>query len=117
MLTIRKEQMAAFSQVQLKKFEDFVLPHLHKSLRKQAEALGETKLRETIQYGIKRAARFGITSERDVYQYLYLLLAYGRDFDTDTVLGGAGEILRGQMKPGEKIRALHQAAYKHLRRR
>jgi hypothetical protein len=115
MLTIRKEQMAVFSQVQLKKFEDFVLPHLSKSLRKQSEALGEAKLRETIQYGIKRAARFGITSERDVYKYLYLLVAFGRDFDTDKELPGAGEILRSRKRPGEKIRALHQAANKHLR--
>jgi hypothetical protein len=116
MLNIRKEQMAVFSRVQLKKFEDFVLPHLHKSLREQSEALGDAKLRETIQYGIKRAARYGITSERDVYKYLYLLVVYGRDFDTDKELARAGEILRSQMKPSEKIRALHLAAHRHLRR-
>jgi len=116
MLTIRKEQMAVFSQVQLKKFEDFVLPHLSRTLRKQSETLGEAKLREIIQYGIKRAARYDITAERDVYKYLYLLVAFGRDFDTDEKLPGAGEILRSRKRPSEKIRALHQAAHKHLRR-
>lgn len=114
MLTIRKEQMAVFSKAKLKKFEDFVLGHLNKSLPKQSGALGEARLRETIQYGIKRAASYGITAERDVYRYLYLLVAYGRDFDTDVKLPGVGEILRSRKDADGKIRALHQAAAKHL---
>jgi len=116
MLTIRKQQMAAFERAEIKKFEDRMVIHLKKFFPRQCAALGDFKLRETIRYGIKRAAAYGITAEREVYKYTDLMIVLGRDFDTDQRLPWAGEILRGRKNPVAKILALHGSARKHLKR-
>jgi hypothetical protein len=117
MLTIRKEQMAAFARAETKKFEDRMVIHLNKFFPRQCKALGEAELRETIRYGIKRAAAYRITTERDVYKYIDLMIVFGRDFDTDRRFPWAGKILRTRKHPVAKIQALHGSARKHLKRR
>jgi len=117
MLTIRKEQMAAFARAETKKFEDRMLIHLNKFFPRQCAGLGEPKLRETIRYGIKRAAAYGVTAERDVNKYIDLMIVFGRDFDTDNRFRWAGEILRTRKSPGAKIQALYGSARKRLKRR
>jgi hypothetical protein len=66
MLTIRPEQFEAYSRAQVERFEDWVLEHRRKFFPKQCGAWGETKARELIKHGIRRAAGYGITAERDV---------------------------------------------------
>src|SRR6266851_10150050 len=83
MFTIRKEQMAAFGPLGKKVFEDRVVDHLKKAFPQQSKALGDEKLRETIQYGTQRAAAYRIVAERDVCKYIDLMVLYGRDFDKD----------------------------------
>jgi hypothetical protein len=109
--------MAAFARAETKKFEDRMLIHLNKFFPRQCAALGEPKLRETIRDGIKRAAAYRITAERDVYKYIDLMVVFGHDFDTDKRFPWAGEILRKQKSPGAKINALHRAARKRLKGR
>ena len=116
MLTIRTQQMAVFARAETKKFEDRVLIHLEKFFPAQCKALGESKLREMIRYGIKRAAAYGIATEREVYKYVDLMLVFGRDFDTDKRWPWAGEILRHPRGPAAKIQALQGAARKRLKR-
>lgn len=116
MLTIRNAQMAVFSRAEIKKFEDRMVIHLKKFFPRQCEALGEAQLRETIQYGIKRAAGYGITSKPDVYKYVDLMVVLGRDFDTDRRFPWASKILRTHNSPVGKMNALRGAAKKHLRR-
>ena len=117
MLTIRKQQMAAFERAEVKKFVDRMVIHLNKFFSGKCAALGEPKLRETIRYGIKRAATHGITTERDVYKYVDLMIVFGADFDTDQRLPWAGEILRTRRNPVAKIQALFGSARRHLKRR
>lgn len=115
MLTIRKEQLAVFGPVGKKAFEDRVVVHLKKVFPEKAEALGEPKVRETIQYGAQRAASYRITSERDVCKYIDLMVFYGRDFDKDPNLPWAQSILQNQniRNPSSKIDRLYKAAEKH----
>ena len=68
MITIRRKQMAVFAEAETKKSVDSMVVHLNKFFPKQCEAMGEPQLRETIRYGIKRAAAYGITAQRDVLQ-------------------------------------------------
>jgi len=70
MLTNRKEQLAVFGPLGKKAFEDRILAHFKKVFPEQSEALGEPKLRETIQYGTQRVATYRIISERDVCKYI-----------------------------------------------
>ena len=115
MLVIRKKQMAVFQEVEIKKFVDRMAIHLKKFFPRQCETLGEPKLRETIQYGIKRAAFYGITAKREVYKYVDLMVVFGRDFDNDRRLAWAGEILKRSTSPGRRVSMLLQAAKEQLK--
>lgn len=117
MLTIRERQMAVFADVEIKKFVEGMVVHLKKFFPRQCEAMGEPQLQETIRYGIKRAAAYGITTKRDVYQYVDLMVVFGRDFDTDNGLPWASEILNRRNSPSIKTCLLLQAANRHLRQR
>jgi hypothetical protein len=114
MLTIRKEQLAAFSPLGKQAFEDRMIVHLKKVFPEQCESLGEPKLRESIQYGTQRAASYKITSERDVCKYLDLMIFFGRDFDKDPNLPWAQSILQNQAirNPSSKVERLYKAAKK-----
>jgi len=114
MLTIRKEQLAAFRPLGEKTFEDRVIAHLKKVFPEQSESLGEPKLRESIQYGKQRAASYKIISERDVCKYIDLMIVYGRDFDKDPNHPWAQSILQNQAirSPSSKIERLYKAAKK-----
>ena len=112
MLTIRKEQLAAFRPLGEKTFEDRVIAHLKKVFPEQSESLGEPKLRESIQYGKQRAASYKIISERDVCKYIDLMIVYGRDFDKDPNHPWAQSILQNQAikDPSIKINRLFHSA-------
>jgi hypothetical protein len=119
MLTIREEQMSVFGPLGKKAFEERMLVHLKKVFSEQSEALGEPKLRETIQYGTQRAAAYHITSERDVCKYIDLMILYGRDFDKDPKLPWAQSALQNQAirNPTSKIERLYKAAKKQENQR
>jgi len=93
MFKLRQEQMAAFTQAVLQNFEDRMVVHLNQFFPEQCTMLGEPKVRETIRYGIQRAASHGIVVERDVCKYLDLMFAFGPDFDQDPRHPWAAEIL------------------------
>jgi hypothetical protein len=114
MLTIRKEQLAAFGPLGKKGFEERMVTHLKKVFPEQSKALGESKLRETIQYGTQRAASYRIISERDVCKYVDLTILYGRDFDKDPKLPWAQSVLQNQAlrNATSKIERLYKAAKK-----
>ena len=115
MLTIRKEQLAAFGPLGQKAFEQRMLVHIKKIFPEQFKSLGEPKLRETIQYGTQHAAAYKIASERDVCKYIDLMLIYGCDFDKDPNLPWAQTVLQNQniRNPSSKIDRLYKAAKKH----
>jgi hypothetical protein len=114
MLTLRKEQISVFGPLGKKAFEDRMLAHLKKVFPEQSKSLDEPKLRETIQYGLQRAAAYGITSERDVCKYIDLIILHGRDFDKDPNLPWAQSVLQNQAirNPSSKIERLFKAAKK-----
>jgi hypothetical protein len=117
MLTIRAAQFAVFSQLEVRKFEDWTLAHLRKFFPDRCAALGEPQLREWIRYGIRRAAQYGVTARRDVCKYLDLMIVFGRDFDTDRLSGWAADILRRSGNSAARMQSLLRAAKLHLKNR
>jgi Domain of unknown function (DUF4123) len=114
-LTMRETQIAAFSRIEVQKFKDWMVVHLNKFFPRECQSAGETQLRETIQYGIKRAASYGISSRQDVCKYIDLMLVFGRDFDKETRFRWASEILGKGGDSGAKMRSLFREAKFHLR--
>ncbi len=115
-LTIRQAQMDVFSQVEVQKFEDWMVSHLKQFFPGECRSLGEAQLRELIQYGIKRAADHEITTERDVCKFIDLMIVFGRDFDRDNKSAWAGQILANRKTARSKIRSLYEAAEMRLGR-
>jgi hypothetical protein len=116
MLTIRQEQLAILSQLEVDKFERWMLAHLMKFFPKQCAAAGELRLRDMIQLGIQRAAQHRFTANNDVCKYVDLMVVFGRDFDTDRRFPWAKEILSRQRNPRAKMQSLQEAAQTHLTR-
>jgi hypothetical protein len=113
-LTIRDTQMAAFSKAEVRKFEDWMFPHLRQFFLAQCQSLDEAKVRELIRHGMARAAIYGITIERDVCKYIDLMTVLGRDFDRDQRHAWANEILRLPDSPTARVNLLLRAAQRHL---
>jgi len=109
---MREKQVAAFRNDKLKKFEDRMLVHLEKFFPMQCKAADETQVREIIRYGIKSAAQYGITAERDVCKYIDLMVVFGRDFDRDPKVPWARSILDDDRakNPGVIVDRLYEEA-------
>ncbi len=110
MLAIRRDQWSAFSQAEVRKFEDWMFSHLQKFFPRQCGAMGEAQLRETIRYGIRRAAAHGITAKRDVCKYIDVMIALGRDFDQDSGYSWAASILSQRTDAAARVEALLRTA-------
>ncbi len=117
MLTIRQAQIAVLSQVEVRKFEKWMLAHLKRFFPAQCAAAGDRRVQEMIPYGIERAAVYGIKAKRDVCKYIDMMTVFGSDFDTDPRLRWAGEILRQRRSSGARMQALLTAAKANLRNR
>ncbi len=116
MLTIRKEQIQAFSRVAMKEFEKDMLQHLEQFFPDECATLGGKALREYIQNAIVRAKEYGLTSERDLCKYLNLTMVYGRDFDTDPELEWMRDFLTDPdvLDPGERMSRLYAESLHRL---
>ena len=109
MLGIRREQFAAFSQAEVRKFEDWMSAHLTKFFPRECRSLGESKLLETVRHGIQRASSYGLTAKRDVCKYIDVMIVLGQDFDKDKRHSWVGEILGRRADPSAKMQALISA--------
>lgn len=114
-LIVRKPQIAAFSAAATESFENRMVARLYRSYHKECEALGESGVREVIRYGIDRAGKYEIRSEKGVAQYVYLMFEFGRDFDGDPAHPWAAQILNDPGIPdtATRIRQLRAAADGH----
>lgn len=101
----------------VKDFEDRMVVHLGKFFPKHCEALGETKVREAVHEGIRRAGGYGIVAERDVCKYIDLMFAFDRGFDKDSRYPWAARILTdpAQKDPTAKVNRLYDTALDHVR--
>src|SRR5262252_271362 len=112
MQIIRKEQMGAFSELVQKNFEDRMVVHVQECFPKRYEELGEPKVRQAVRHGIEQAGLYNLHGERDVAQYIDLMVALGLDFDTSPKTPWAAPILRSSVLTAEqKLDRLYDRAY------
>jgi len=94
LLAIRKEQIEAFEFAALARFESRLLNHVHEYFPKHWRLVGEHGLRQVIRLGIERGGRYGLSTERDIYLYVSLMLYLGCYFDDDVQLPWVRRSLR-----------------------
>ena len=116
-MLIRNQQFDAFSTAQRISFDNRMLVHLKRFFPEQYDGLGEERVVEAVQYGIARAATYGMTAERDVCKYIDLMFALGRDFDTDPRFDWAQPILTDPDTPDAtaRIELLYEDALARIR--
>ena len=102
MLRIRPEQNEALSDYMLRSFEKRVLAHLRKCFPKKCEAMDKEKLIELIREGLQRSRSYGIETERNVMEFIDLMVVFGRHFDTDKTYPEAAKILADENANGQK---------------
>lgn len=105
MLVVRAEQMNVFKEAALRSFEAEMLIHLREFSPPLFKAAGEGQMREAIQLGVGRAAKYGFTFRGPVRLYLELMLLFGSHFDTDPQYPWAAEILANQDMGLQMLRA------------
>jgi len=108
MLQIRAQQMTAFEQAALRRFEDDMVAHLAKFAPKHCEVIGESAVRQAIRLGMERAGKYGLTNRGPVRFFIELMFMFGSDFDTDPQLMWAIEVLNDpklldQMIKGDRL--------------
>lgn len=119
MLIIRREQIEILSQYMYKQFEDRMLIHLKKFFPDKYEALEKTKIKKLIRKGIKQASEYEIITERDVCKFIDLMFVLGKNFDKNSKISWANEILcdKSLKSPSKRIKTLCDKAIKYQRAR
>ena len=105
MLKINSEQMGAFRQAAIRRFEDEMVIHLYQFHPKHSDVLGEVGVRQVIRYGMDKAKAHGFTNRGPVRFYLELINMFGCDFDTDPQYPWAAKVLNNKRLPDQNIRA------------
>lgn len=100
MLTIREEQMKAFENVALGRFEDEMVIHSKKFTPQLCKVLGDDQLRAALRQAMERADTYGFTNRGPIRLYIELMFLYGSDFDTDPQYPGLAEVLNA---PGDQM--------------
>lgn len=105
--------MQVFSEASLERFEENMLAHLNRFFPQQCADLSPQQLKDTVQYGIKRASWYGITTERDIYKFIDVILLLGPDFDRK--VPWAVEILKSDKTPSTRMWLLVRKTEEHLK--
>ena len=108
MLTIRAEQMSAFEQVLLRRFEEELVIHSKGFATRLCEVIGDGQLRLAVRSAMARASTYGFTQRGPVQLFVEMTLLCGSGFDSDPQYPVVGECLRApydQMRRAEQIHA------------
>jgi hypothetical protein len=81
MWTIRQEQMNAFKQAALQRFEERMVEHLKQFAPDHWRSRSEAAGRSAIRTGIELARGYGITTEQGVCFFIDLAFIFGDGFD------------------------------------
>jgi hypothetical protein len=116
MFLIHKSQLTAFNRLGIENFKDRALRYIGNNFPLQLDLCGDARIREIIDYGIARAARYGLRTERQVLTFLVLILKLGGCFDSDFLLPWARDILLDVKveSPDVRVRDLCFSALEYL---
>ncbi len=117
-MVLRLGQLEMFATAAAESFETRLVKHVAKYFGDRYEVLSERGARDLVREGIKRAAVYKITRERDVCKFVDIMLVHGRYFDSDPEVGWAYNILHDRAFRDSTVRveALFEEAKKHFGR-
>jgi hypothetical protein len=101
MLVIRDAQMKVFRDKILEDFEGRRLVNIPDRFPSRYQELGKQGTREIIQRAVRVCERLGVHAERDVANFIDLMVYYGESFDLDPKLEFETAPLRNPSLPGD----------------
>lgn len=108
-MKLHEEQMEMFSESAETEFGARMVAHLERCFPESCGQLGRSKVVESVQTGIDRAAKYSIMIEYDVARYIDLMYVLCQDFDTNRETPWAREILNDQeLAPRDKMDQLYR---------
>lgn len=105
MLTIRKDQMAAFSANAQAQFALRCEAHLREYFPEECGRLGPREVAASVRLALGKADDYRLKSERDILRYLNLMYTLGFDFDRN-VPWASGILTDGRLSSASKMRLL-----------
>ena len=116
MLQIRGEQMLAFEQAALRRFENEMVTHSQQFSPRLCEIIGEKQLRVALRLVIARAAGYGFTNRGPVRLFIEMMFLCGSAFDTDPQYPALGEVLRSPYDQMQRAQQIHEGFLDYLER-
>src|SRR5215468_2782238 len=105
MWTIRWDQVEAFRNAALQKFEDDMVEHLKQFAPRQWQGIGDSAGRQEIKLGITQASQYGFTNRGSVRFYIELMFMLGSYFDVDPQYHWAQTVLMQPSDIDQMVRA------------
>jgi hypothetical protein len=111
MLVIREEQVAALRRACARELERALCRHARTHFARARE-LEDAALHDLVAKSVQRAIERGMRSERSLYRFINLVMAYGAEFDADPALAWMRQYLDDAdvPDPEERLARLHTAA-------
>jgi hypothetical protein len=116
---LRNDQVRALSEAANTRFENRMMVHVQKFFPRERSALGEDGTRNLIREGMRQAPQYGFHNEREVCQYIDLMVVWGQDFATNERLPWARALLTDPTltDPAWKMSRLYKTALEKLNER
>lgn len=108
MLTIRPQQMAAFEDAALLRFEDEMVAHSKDFSPKLTKVIGDDQVRIAVRRCISRAGEYGFTLRGPIRLYIEMMFLYGSSFDSDPQYPWAARILRSREEQMQRAESLYE---------
>jgi hypothetical protein len=114
MLTIRRQQMQVLNRYAMQNFEDRMVRHLTYRFPTEIKAVtngapDEAPIRSLVRRGLQQARRYGIEAEREVGQFIELMVRAGEDFDSRPGMKWARAVLEDRSLPaGSRVELVHE---------
>ncbi len=116
MLVIRDDMFDALAAAARDDFIARVREHLRRFFPEICDGFGEPRLTQFIDYGIRRAERWGFDREPEVVQFIDLMAVFGHKMDRNPQLPWVRHILLSGAPPSPalRMRRLQEAAQQAL---
>jgi hypothetical protein len=114
MWTVRQDQVEAFRQYHLQKFEDEMVEHSKEFSPILSKLLGDEQLRVALRAAMLRANGYGFTNRGPLRLYIEMMFLCGSAFDTDPQYAEVGEVLRSSEDQMVRAERIHQGTLEYL---
>ncbi len=114
MLTIRQDQVEAFRQYHLQKFEDEMVAHSKDFSPPLCEVIGDDQLRLALRSAMTRAGQYGFTYRGPLRLFIEMMFLCGSAFDTDPQYPAVGTVLRASGDQMQRAQQIHELCLDNL---